>query len=222
MPLPVPDPYAVRAASLEELARTGLPLPPENYPFVWDTGDFVELRSTLDLERRAVILFVLLERAFGMPAEKAAAWIEENDLGPDITEPEWDWLTAGLGDRNAFILHLDALAGLAWVLGLIAYLDPLLPPQGLVQLFPDLEAGEKFDDWRARMLPAPRDPAVVAAALDLHYCMDWAYLKVGDDYPGQIDANAIGQRRWALEWAVVFSGPHHGVPPGWEEVDLST
>ena len=40
--------------------------------------------------------------------------------------------------------------------------------------------------------------------------------------PGLVDANAIGQRRWALEWAVILRGPYHDPPPGWEEVDLST
>ena len=35
-------------------------------------------------------------------------------------------------------------------------------------------------------------------------------------------ANAIGQRRWALEWAVLFRGPNHDTPPDWEDVDLST
>jgi hypothetical protein len=39
--------------------------------------------------------------------------------------------------------------------------------------------------------------------------------------PGEINANAVGQRRWALEWAVVLIGPYHERPRGWEEVDLS-
>jgi len=39
--------------------------------------------------------------------------------------------------------------------------------------------------------------------------------------PGEIDSNAIGQRRWALEWAVVFHGPYHDAPLAWEEIDLS-
>jgi hypothetical protein len=33
---------------------------------------------------------------------------------------------------------------------------------------------------------------------------------------------SISQRRWALEWAVVFTGPYHDAPPPWEEIDLST
>ena len=43
----------------------------------------------------------------------------------------------------------------------------------------------------------------------------------GVPVPGEVDSNAIGQRRWALEWAVVFTGPYHEEPPEWEEVDLS-
>jgi hypothetical protein len=72
---------------------------------------------------------------------------------------------------------------------------------------------------------APRNAAAAAAVLDLYYCLDWAYLEAErrrQPLPGLIDSNAIGQRRWALEWAVVFRGPYHEAPVGWEEVDLST
>jgi hypothetical protein len=223
MPVPAPDPFAVRAASLEEVQRLGLMLPPDTYPLVWDDGDQVELRPALDLERRAAILHVILERTFGMPAEAAELWLDANDLTPDVTEPEWAWITEEIGDRRSFALHLEALAGLSWVLGLIKVLDPLEPPQSLVALYPDLLAEEPFRDWQARTLSAPRDPAVVAAALDLHYCLDYAFLRVeGGNYPGLLDANAIGQRRWALEWATIFTGPNHEAPVGWEEIDLST
>lgn len=223
MHLPAPDPLTVRAASLLELERLDLPLPPDNYPLVWDAGDEVELRPTIDLERRAAILHVILELLFGMPREAAIGWLERNDVAPDVTDPEWAFITEDIGDRRSFVLHLDALASLAWVLGIVKGLDPLQPPDNLTRLMPDLHADESFMDWRARMLTAPRDAPTVAAALDLHYCLDWAYLKLeGDGLPGLIDANAIGQRRWALEWAVVFTGPNHDPPGGWEEVDLST
>jgi hypothetical protein len=95
----------------------------------------------------------------------------------------------------------------------------------VAEFFPDLPAGEPYHAWRARSLAAPRDPREAAAQLDLYYCLDWAYLEAERrslQLPGVIDSNAIGQRRWAFEWAVVFYGPHHDTPPGWEEVDLST
>jgi hypothetical protein len=223
MPSPAPDPLAARAASLHELERLGLPLPPESFPLVWDTGDLVALRPTLELEKRAAILHVILEYAFGMPPEAAVSWLQRNDLAPEVTEPEWAFVTAQGGDHGSFVLHLDALAGVMWVLGVIRVLDPIMPPPPLTEMMPDLFRDESFAQWRARTLPAPRDAAHVAAALDLHYCLDWAYLKTDrEQLPGDIDANAIGQRRWALEWSVVFSGPHHAAPGGWEEVDLST
>ncbi len=223
MALPAPDPLAAREASVAELDRLGLLRPPDNYPLVWDAGDHIRLRPTVDLERRAAILHVILEFTFGMPRDEAVAWLEGNDLTPDVTDPEWAFVTEDLGDRRSFILHFDALAGLTWVLGLTPELDPLEPVHNLTQLMPDLMKGESFVDWQARTLSAPRDAPTVAAMLDLHYCLDWAYLMLdGAPLPGSIDANAIGQRRWALEWSVVFSGPHHDPPGGWEEVDLST
>jgi hypothetical protein len=94
-----------------------------------------------------------------------------------------------------------------------------------MQQMPNLPAGETFEGWRSRTLAAPRDPAETATLLDLHYCLDWSFQeaeRTGSRPPGEVDANAIGQRRWALEWAVVFRGPFHEAPGGWEEVDLST
>ena len=44
-----------------------------------------------------------------MPADAAVSWLERNDLTPDVTDPEWALITAELGDRRSFILHLDAL-----------------------------------------------------------------------------------------------------------------
>ena len=61
---------------------------------------------------------------------------------------------------------------------MIRVLDPREPPQSLMQLYPDLLADESFAAWQGRTLSAPRDPGVVAAALDLHYCLDWAFLKL--------------------------------------------
>jgi hypothetical protein len=95
----------------------------------------------------------------------------------------------------------------------------------LVDLLPDLPKGESMALWRARTLVAPRDATAAAAMLDRYYCLDWAYLEAERrriPLPGMVDSHAIGQRRWALEWAVVFAGPYHGQPRDWEEIDLST
>jgi hypothetical protein len=221
-----PDPRAIREASVDELRRLGLPLPPAQYPLVWEPGDEVELRPTGELEARTAILHVVLARCFGMPPEAAMSWILGSHLVDLVTPPEWQFIIGGRGDHRSFVLHHDAIFALGWVLGLTRHLDPLEPVDNrMMDLLPNLAADETFAQWRSRILAAPRAATEVAALLDLYYCLDWAYLegeRLGTPLPGVIDANAIGQRRWGLEWAVILHGPYHEPPAGWEEVDLST
>ena len=220
-----PDPRAVRDASLDELERLGLPLPPAGFPLVWEPGDGVQLRPTSAIEARTAVLHVVVARCFGLPSEAAMSWLLASHLMESITPPEWQFVMGGKGDHRSFVLHHDALFALAWVLGLAGHLDPTAPPEDqLMSRLPYLPGGETFDSWRSRSLMSPRDPVEAAVLLDLHYCLDWAFQeaeRAGAEVPGEINANAIGQRRWALEWAVVLTGPYHDRPPEWEEVDLS-
>ena len=222
---PAPDPRAVREASLDELERLGLPLPPPSFPLVWEPGDRVELRDTAEIEARAAILHLVLARCFGMPPDQAIAWLRGSYLLERVTPPEWQFVTGAKGDQRSFVLHHDAVFALAWLLGLSGHLDPGQPPDDeLMRIMPDLPAGESFGAWRSRTLVAPRDADDAAVLLDLYYCLDWAFQeaeRAGLPLPGELNSDAIGQRRWALEWAVVLSGPYHDEPPGWEEVDLS-
>jgi hypothetical protein len=226
MIVPTPDPDAVRAANLDELYRLGLPVPPANFPFVWEPGDQVALRPRPELEARAAVLNVVLARCFGMPSQRAIRWLLDAHLLDQLTPPEWRFVASGEGDSHAFALHLEALAALAWLLSIIKRLDPAAPGgENLIAVLPDLRGDEPYKAWQSRILTAPRDPREGAVLLDLYYCLDWAYLEAERQrapLPGLIDSNAIGQRRWALEWAVVLHGPVHDAPPNWEEVDLST
>jgi hypothetical protein len=47
-------------------------------------------------------------------------------------------------------------------------------------------------------------------------------LMEGAPHPGATQPYVVGQRRWALEWAVVFTGPYHEPPPPWDEIDLAS
>jgi hypothetical protein len=225
VPVPAPDPRAVRAASLSELRRLRLPLPPPHYPLAWEPGDMVALRPSAELEARTAVLNVVLARCYGMPQQAAMSWLLGAHLLDSVTRPEWQFVTAGRGDRRAFVLHLEAIFGLVWLLGLVKRLDPAEPPEDrMVDLLPHLPAAESMAQWRSRSLIAPRDAAEAAAMLDLYYCLDWSYLEAERHrvpLPGLIDSNAIGQRRWALEWAVNLYGRYHEPPCGWEQVDLS-
>ncbi len=226
MSKPAPDPRAVREASLDELERLALPLPPASFPLVWEPGDTVELRPTVELEARAAVLHVVVARCFGMPTKVAMSWLLSSHLVETVTPPEWQFVMGAKGDHRSFVLHHEAVFGLSWVLGLSQHLDPTAPPEKrLMRQMPNLPAGETFAQWRSRTLAAPRDPIETATLLDLYYCLDWSFQaakQAGRRPPGEVDGDAIGQRRWALEWAVVLRGPYHEEPVRWEEVDLST
>lgn len=227
MSVTAPDPQRVREANLEELHRLRLPLPPPDFPLVWEPGDQVELRPGVEIEARAACLNVVLARALGMPPELAVQWLADSRLVDRLTPPEWRFCAEAEGDEHSFALHLEALFALAWLLGIALDLDPLRPASadGLLERLPNLAQGESFDAWRSRTLAAPRDAIAAAEHLDLYYCLDWSVQEAGRrrlPLPGLIEPNAVGQRRWALEWAVVFAGPYHGAPPSWEQVDLST
>ena len=225
MRVPAPDPHAVRAAHLDELYRLRLPLPPDTFPLVWEPGDEVDLRPRAEIEARVAVLTIVLARAFGMPPDLAMQWLLDAHLLDQLSKPESRFVLAGEGDSRVFALHHEAVFALAWVMGIALDLDPLRPAaEGLMERLPQLPAGESYAHWRSRTLTAPREPREVATLLDLYYCLDWAYLeaeRTRQRLPGELDSNTIGQRRWALEWAVVFTGPYHDPPPAWEQIDLS-
>src|SRR5262245_64345574 len=163
-----PDPRAVREASLDEVRRLGLPLPPPGFPLIWEPGDTVELRPTAEIEARAAVLHVVVARCFGMPTEIAMSWLLGSHLVDLVTPPEWQFVIGAKGDHRSFVLHHDAVFALAWLLGLSRHLDPTAPPESrMMSQMPDLPAGETFGSWRSRSLMSPRDPVEAAVLLDL-------------------------------------------------------
>ncbi|MFI5906587.1 DUF4272 domain-containing protein [Dactylosporangium sp. NPDC051541] len=220
-----PDPQRVREASLEELHRLRLPLPPPDFPLAWEPGDQVGLRPGPELEARAACLNVVLARAYGLPPELGVQWLSEARLVSRLTHSEWQFVAEATGDEHGFARHAEALFALSWLLGIAMDLDPLRPAdlEGLRARLPDLRQGETFETWRRRTLVALRSASAAAQQLDLYYCLGWSLRECERrQLPLPVDATVAVQRRWALEWAVVFSGRYHGEAPGWEQVDLST
>ena len=180
MTVAAPDPREVREASLDELSRLGLPLPPPSFPLVWEPGDQVELRPTAEIEARIAVLHLVLARCFGMPPQAAMSWLLGSHLVDMVTPPEWQFVMGGKGDHRSFVLHHDALFALAWVLGLsqAAGPDRCRSTSGWCERLPHIAGGGDLRrSWRSRILAAPQHPADAAALLDLHYCLDWAYLE---------------------------------------------
>ena len=84
-------------ANIEEMRRLRLPLPPPQFPLVWEPGDEVELRPTGDIEARTAILHLVLARCFGMPAQAGMSWLLASHLVSAVTKPEWQFVAGGKG-----------------------------------------------------------------------------------------------------------------------------
>ncbi len=225
MSVPAPDPHRVRAASLEQLRRLDLPTPPAQFPLIWEPGDEVELRPPSELEGRAAILNVVYAKCYGMSSEAAMAWLLDAHLLDQLSKPEWSFLTAAEDVTHpSFTLHLEAIYALAWLLGLVPELIQTEPaPGSLMEKLPHLPSRESFMSWRDRANPMVAPAPEAAAGLDLIYCLDWAYVEAERRrirLPGLIDSRTIAQRRWALEWAVLFHGPYQEPPVDWEDINL--
>jgi hypothetical protein len=226
--VPAPDPQRVRATSIETLRRLDLPTPPHQFPLIWESGDGVELRPPSEIEGRAAILNVVYARCYGMPGEAAMAWLLDAHLLDHLTKPEWSFLATDdsqdVVQHPSFTLHLEAIYALAWLMGLVPEIDPSEPaPSGLVEKMPHLPSKEAYSAWHDRANPTLAPVADAAAALDLIYCLDWAYLEAERRrirLPGLVHSKLIAQRRWALEWAVTFRGPYQEPPRGWEDINL--
>lgn len=225
-PVPVPDPVAVRVGILDDIAELGFPAPPDGYPLVWESGDAVRLRPVRDLLARCAVLDAVVAGSSGAPPELTCGWLTRNGLREAATGPEWAFLSARHGPSDLYGLHVEAVEALRWVLGAADDLDPSrYAGDGAVAWLPDLRADEPFDAWCARVGARPRPPDEVAALLDLHYCLDAGHVQAvldGGPHPGVTLPYVVGQRRWALDWATVFTGPYHAEPPRWDEVDLAS
>ena len=173
------------------------------------------------------MLHVILARCFGMPPQAAMSWLLGSHLVELVTPPEWQFVMGGKGDHRSFVLHHDALFALAWVLGLsqAARPDRRRSTSGWWSGCRTCRAGRRSasggpGSWPRRSTRPTRPPC--STCTTAWTGRTWRPSGSGRRLPGLVDANAIGQRRWALEWAVILRGPYHDEPPGWEEVDLST
>ena len=127
------------------------------------------------------------------------AWLLEAHLLERVTKQEWRWISSEQGDQRLLLMHREAAFALAWVLGIAMDLDPARPAaHGLLSRLPDLSGGEAYQRWRARTLIAPREPADVAAQVDLYTCLE-RVVGVATEWrvplPASLTPETVGQRR---------------------------
>jgi hypothetical protein len=64
------------------------------------------------------------DRSYGMPAEMASRWLQDNELSACLSEREHAVVAGELGDAEPDRVQVEAINALAWILGIVGVLDP--------------------------------------------------------------------------------------------------
>jgi hypothetical protein len=205
------DPETVRAEAVAELAPWGI-VPPDDLPRL-TAGP---ARAADEVVWRAQALHGVLDIIHGAPVDATYAAVAAAGADRWISDAERAYL-AGLVDGGPDVeaeyrlsWRAEGLYALVWMLGVA----PDLPLTRELDLRPAY-----FQPVDAALGPAPpglalRPVAEIATKLDVLLCAQWAVREhVLDDWPVDMEPEAIGERRRALEWVLV---------PGsaWDDVKL--
>ncbi|MBE2318906.1 DUF4272 domain-containing protein [Solirubrobacter sp. CPCC 204708] len=195
------DPEAVRAGAVAELAPWGI-VPPQDLP----RPALNRPRPLEDVVARAQALHGVLDIIHGAPLDAAYAMVAAVGADRWISDAERAYLARvadGVPDVEAeyeLSWRAESLYALLWTLGLAAD----LPLTRELELRPDA-----FRAVDALTGPAPpglalRAPEEIAAKLDVLYCAHWAAReRVPEQWPEDLEPEAIRERRRALEWLLL-------------------
>ena len=205
-------PSVVRRISLDTAAQLGYTtnpaLPLSDIPPV--------CRTQAELLDRLLGMHCLAACAYGLSRTKAHTWYEQEIHQDVLTSSEKQFLRTGKGNKQQFMVQIEAMWALAWALGLVEALDfgQACSPS-FVTMLPNLKSGQRAVDLRAKASMRPVDE--LFATMDLAYCLHWAICQAGDAVPvlpGNMGPYVIVERRRALEWVLSADG--------WDEVPLDT
>ena len=214
------DADAVRRRSRAELAKYGIEVA-ARLPLLFEPDELARLRPAEDAIARAVALYAVIAVREGTPADMARESLEERGLTGWLSERERGFIAQPVdeGELVEMSWRIEALAALAWALGLVEEL-PLegaegVPAEVFAPIDPDGSRGARDRDVRLRPVEQ------LADRLDLFYCAHWAARQQQltghfDPWPAQLVPDAIQERRHGLEWLFAERDLD------WEEVDLST
>lgn len=190
----------IREQSRKEALRLGFPVN-DALPLL----DHVQSARTSDeVLRRLLCMHAAAACAHGFDRDKAAAWLRQENLVGDLADSERSFIERGDGDPHRFIILVEGMWALAWVLGIVPRLDFGQNCDGkFATLLPNLKTAE--GTVRLRDLINPRSNDEILAACDLAYCLHWSIIEAqlgNRKPPGTVQPYVIEERRRALEWLV--------------------
>jgi hypothetical protein len=149
------DADAARRRSRAELAKYGIEVP-AHLPLLFEPDELARLRPAEDAIARAVALFAVIAVREGAPADMVRESLEERGLTGWLSERERGFIAQPVdeGELVQMSWRIEALAALAWALGLVGEL-PLegaegVPAEVFAPLDPDGSRGARDRDVRLR------------------------------------------------------------------------
>ena len=104
----------------------------------------VELGTTLDVLAYTNLAWFALAVAIMLLTVPVLAlrwgWLLAAHLVEAVTPPEWHFVVSGKGDQRSFVLHLEAMFALAWLLAHSTATLPIPGTSSIVHLEENLEA----------------------------------------------------------------------------------
>lgn len=202
----------------------GFPQPPlRSFPMLWDEDEGYSLRSAEAIVGRCAALHATLGVACGLPRDAGWEWLVANGLLPSLTPQEQAVFDGEHHNIEEVRSGVEAVWGLAWVLGVTEHLDPSVEcPDDFVHRMPDLRSNETLAQWHKRARIRLRSADEVMTQLDLHYCLTWGLANSnlrGEVPPGAVEQAVLWQRRRSLEWVIV---EREWAAGDWDDSDLST
>lgn len=175
-----------------------------------------QAREEKDICDRLLCLHSLAAVAYGLPRERAKAWLQEEGLMRLLGPHESRFLSGEDSDAWCFRLQIEGMWALAWVLGVAKDLAPCIAcSESFVKMLPDLSKEESSGQFRSKLNVLPCEQIVQCA--DLYYCLHWALCQRqlnGMPPLQQPQLSVVKERRRALDW--VLSSEH------WWEISLDT
>ena len=211
------DPSRVKAASEAAIRAAGGGVH-ETLPHI--DLDELDLRSTVSVAHRALVLHVLVNISFGAPPNVGREWLSAHGLLDAASHHELSILQGSDAltelQKSQLRWNIESLWAAAWSGGLIDYLSPTQPLQdSLAGLLPNLRSADSPDDFLSQFRLRPLHE--LHERLDLFYRAHWyarnCHLTGKDSSPFYL--GVVLFRRQLLEWVTHASAD-------WDHVDLCT
>lgn len=204
------DTDKIRRASAQKALKYGFRIP-DHLPVL---NPETVIRSAETTTGRFLCLCIVTACGHGFSRKNACSWLKSENLVDALSSQETDFIINGDGDPAFFKLRVESAWALAWVLGLVPYIDlDRICADDFVKVWPDFRVNE--DSHRVRTGITMRPAEEIVSECDLAYCLHWGIRQAFiDGEVVRIDEYTVIERRYALEWVISEED--------WDDISLDT